>query len=282
MRKGSGWISGFILPVVLIAVILEADNLEGPKTAYVGVLSVVPMFSAVFGTPLMTALVSVITLASAYIFGVFASDGNVTAQTVRLIIIAIVSVIAVIASITRRRMQEALTAAQVAAARAEIMREQAHTDVMTGLLNRRGFVDVVQYLSPDPRSVAVIDCDKLKEVNDVHGHVVGDEYITAIAKRLQNGVSSRDAVARWGGDEFLVFVSAPPSEAQTVIERLMARISDSAISTSAGPINATVTAGLADWPANSSLDDALRRADAALYDAKELGRGNLSVSMRLD
>lgn len=280
--KLSEWISGVVAPLILIALILEADVLEGPKTAYVGVLSVVPMLSAVFGTPLMTVIVSVITLSSAYLFGLTASDGNVAAQNVRLVIIAIISVIAVIASITRRKMQRELTEAQVAAARSEIMERQAHTDSMTGLLNRRGLTRALESLESDERTVAILDCDQLKSVNDQFGHLVGDEYITAIAGRLGSSVSRRDLVARWGGDEFLVVLSAKPEEARAVVERLMAHISDTAIATTSGPIAATVTAGLADWPANQPLDSALRRADDAMYEAKSRGRGQLEFAAPLE
>lgn len=278
MKIGSGWFLGVVAPLIFIAVILEADTLEGPKTAYVGVLSVVPMFSAVFGTPIMTAMVSVITLLSGYLFGLSASDGNVTAQNVRLFIISIVGVIAVVASITRRRLQLALTSAQVAAARSEVIEQQANTDVMTGLLNRRGLMRSIANTKISDRSIAVLDCDKLKEVNDTHGHLVGDEYIIAIAKRLSNGISDRDYVARWGGDEFLVLINAPAHEAKQVLDRLMARVSDTPISTTGGSLSATVTGGLTQWQELETLDSALRRADEGLYEAKAQGRGKLIVN----
>lgn len=277
MKIGSGWIAGVVAPLIFIVVILEADTLEGPKTAFVGVLAVVPMLSAVFGTPAMTALVSVITLISGYLYGLTASDGNVAAQNVRLIIIALVSIIAIVASFTRRRMQIALIGAQVTAARAETVEQQANTDSMTGLLNRRGWLNSLPTGTSDVRSIAVIDCDKLKTINDTYGHLVGDEYIIAIAQRLSNGVSRRDLVARWGGDEFLVFISAPIDDAKIVVERLIAKICDSPIATTGGSINATVTAGVTDWPADEKLDAALLRADTALYAAKADGRGKLAI-----
>lgn len=278
IKKSAEWISGVLAPLIFVAIVLEADTLEGPKTAYVGVLAVAPMLSAVFGTPLMTAIVAVVTLASGYVYGLFASDGNVPAQNVRLIIIGLVGIIAIIASITRWRMQQSLIEARVAAARNEAVEVQANTDSMTGLLNRRGLGKAIRELEPGSRSVAVLDCDQLKLVNDSYGHIVGDEYIKAIASRLNNSVSSRDSIARWGGDEFLVLISAPPQEAESVVERLLAKISDAPISTAAGPIAATVTAGLAAWPEGEKLDNTLRRADEALYVAKALGRGRLSVA----
>lgn len=278
MKRAKEWFSGVIAPLIFIAVILEADTLEGPKTAYVGVLSVVPMFSAVFGTPLMTALVAVLTLLSGYAYGLSAADGNVQAQNVRLMIIGLVGIIAIIAAVTRRRMQRALLTAQVAAAQSEVIERQANTDSLTGLLNRRGLTKFLEGQEPGPRSLAILDCDQLKAVNDSYGHVVGDEYIRAIAQRLKNGVSQRDAVARWGGDEFLVLVAAPADEAHAVTRRLLAKIADTPISTEGGPITATVTAGVAEWSDSQTLDQTLQRADAALYEAKGKGRGQLAVA----
>ncbi len=277
-KKSAGWISGVLAPLIFVAIVLQADTLEGPKTAYVGVLAVAPMLSAVFGTPLMTWIVAVVTLVSGYVYGSLASDGNVPAQNVRLIIIGLVGIIAIIASITRWRMQQSLIEARVASARNEAVEVQANTDSMTGLLNRRGLGKAIRELEPGFRSVAVLDCDQLKLVNDTYGHMVGDEYIKAIASRLNNSVSSRDSIARWGGDEFLVLISAPPQEAESVVKRLLAKVSDAPISTTAGPIAGTVTAGVAAWPEREKLDDTLRRADEALYAAKALGRGRLSVA----
>lgn len=199
-------------------------------------------------------------------------------QNVRLVIIALVSVVAIVASVTRRRMQHALTNAQVTAEKTKVIEQQAHTDSMTGLLNRRGLTRAVAQLESGHRSLAIIDCDKLKNVNDTHGHLVGDEFITAIAKRLANGVSSHDIVARWGGDEFIVVMSAPAPESAAIVQRIMAKVSDTAIATSAGPILATVTAGLADWPADYDIDEPLRLADNAMYEAKQAGRGTLVTS----
>ena len=93
-RAAAVWL-GLVLPVLLIVVILGADVIESPKTAYVGVLAVVPMLAAVFAPPPMTAVVAVITWLSAFGFGQLASDGNVAAQQVRLVIIALAGLAAV-------------------------------------------------------------------------------------------------------------------------------------------------------------------------------------------
>lgn len=275
MKRESNWLAGVIAPLAFIVAILIADTLEGPKTAFVGVLAVVPMFSAVFGTPLMTASVGLITLASGFLFGLTASDGNVAAQNVRLVIIALVGVVALIAAVTRQRLQRQLTEALLAAEQSRLAERQARTDAMTGLLNRRGLIHALDEFDSSMRSVAILDCDQLKAVNDTHGHLVGDEYITAIAGRLSHGLARRDLIARWGGDEFIVVMAAPLPQAQQIMDRLMARVSDAPISTVAGPLGATVSAGVAEWPPGVEFDSILRIVDRALYDAKNEGRGKL-------
>ena len=102
-QSQSRFLLGVIVPLAMIAIILTSDAIEGPKTAYVGVLSAVPLFSAIFGTTLATVFIAVATWISAFVFGHVASDGNVRAQTVRLVIIAIFGLVAIVASVLRVR-----------------------------------------------------------------------------------------------------------------------------------------------------------------------------------
>jgi serine phosphatase RsbU (regulator of sigma subunit) len=120
---------GGAVPVALIVVILTADQMEGPKTAFVGVLAFVPMLAAVFARPVITAAVGATTWMAALVFGFVASDGNAPAQRVRLVIIAICGVIAVVAAAVRTRTDRALAAAQVAAAQAEVERRIASEEL---------------------------------------------------------------------------------------------------------------------------------------------------------
>ena len=121
----------------LVAAILLADALEGPKTAYVGVLTAVPLFAAIFGTARQTAIAAVITWTGAFTFGHVASDGNVTAQKVRLGFIAGAGLLAVLAAHSRVAREHALLRAQVEAAEADLLREHALHDELTGLLDRK-------------------------------------------------------------------------------------------------------------------------------------------------
>lgn len=277
-QRYSQWVLSIALPLVLIAVILSADVIEGPKTAYVGVLSAIPLLSAVFGTPKSTVFVSIVTWCSALAFGFFASDGNVRAQTVRLVIIAIFSVIAVLAAIVRIRRETQLATAMTQAAQAEAMRIQANSDPLTGLLNRRGVLDRIDQRESQQSTVAVIDVDRFKAINDQYGHLVGDEIIRAVGARIAGGLSRDDIVGRWGGDEFVVVLSLEGEQGTRVIERVFDQVRSEPLSTSVGDIPVGISVGISGWDANETLDSVLARADMALYSAKDSGRNRFVVA----
>lgn len=279
--QGSGmrWILGFFVPLIFIVLILGADAAEGTKTAYVGVLAVVPMFSAVFARPVMTAFVSIIVWLSAFAFGVVASDGNATAQTVRLVIIALVGILAVIAASLRTRREQELVNALTRASQADFIKAQASTDFLTGLMNRRGLLENLMSKGSSERTLAIVDCDNLKKVNDELGHVAGDEYLQAIGGRLLSNISKTDLVGRWGGDEFLVVLDLPQEQAEAVLTRVHRKVVERPISTAAGLVPSAFSVGLTGWPAGESLDLALARADKALYSAKDAGRNRVVASV---
>ncbi|MFM1966639.1 MAG: hypothetical protein RL134_2364 [Actinomycetota bacterium] len=271
----ASWTLSVILPVVFIALILGADLREGPKTAYVGVLTAVPFFAAIFGTPLMTGVTAVITWCSALSFGLMASDGNAPAQTVRLVIIAVAGAIAIAASYVRQRRDRQFREAQRVAAEADALRLQATQDDLTGLLNRRGFYERLEAAGIQDATAIVIDCDDFKDVNDTYGHLVGDEFLRGIAGRLAGAVAAGDLIARWGGDEFLILVRSPFREGAEVAARVVREVSSRPMSTPAGLIPVSLSAGAAPLASSPSLDQALGAADRAMYVAKSRGRGQI-------
>lgn len=272
--SGSWWLA-LVVPCLLIIMILGADLVESPKTAYVGVLTAVPFFAAVFGTPLMTAVTSVITWTSALLFGLMSADGNVPAQMVRLGIIAAAGVVAIVASYVRQRRETQFQEAQRAAAEADFLRLQASHDDLTGLLNRRGFFERLETESFEEATVVVIDCDDFKDVNDEYGHQVGDEFLKGLAGRLSSGVSSDDLIARWGGDEFLLLLRAPLEAGTEVVQRVIDQVMSRPMSTAAGLIPVSVSSGVARYSPAVGLDDAIASADRAMYAAKAAGAGKL-------
>lgn len=271
----ASWTLSVVVPVIFILLILGADYREGPKTAYVGVLTAVPFFAAVFGTPVMTAITAVITWLSGFWFGLLAADGNVPAQTVRLGIIAVAGVIAVVASYVRQRREMQFQQAQRAADEAEFLRLQASHDDLTGLLNRRGAYERLAAADIQDGTVVVIDCDDFKEVNDSHGHLVGDEFLKGLAGRLSGAVARDDVIARWGGDEFLIIVRGPFEEGSEVAARVVREVSARPMATAAGLIPVSLSAGAAPLSSFEALDQALGAADRAMYSAKASGTGRL-------
>lgn len=273
--RPSTWLFGIVVPLLFIVVILGADVLEGPKTAYVGVLSAIPLLAAIFGSPWQTASVSVITWLSAWVFGLLASDGNATAQSVRLGIIAIFGVVAVGASWLRARRDAAFMIAQQRAAEAQLRHRQATQDDLTGLMNRRGMLEALEGWSDGEATIAVVDCDNLKAVNDNRGHLAGDDYLIGIAGRLAHAVSSDDLVARWGGDEFLLVLRLPYEEAGSVLERVQAAVVSSPVKVGGGLLDPSYCCGFARFTGSASLDAAIAAADRAMYAAKRTGPNSI-------
>ena len=261
---------GAWVPIMLTVVILTADWAEGPKTAFVGVLAVVPMLSAVFASVRVTALVAIVAWLAALAFGLLSSDGNVPAQYIRLFIIALVGIAAVGAAAMRARLQRELMNAQVAAAEAETAKRDANYDWLTSLLNRRGLdAEFVRRQQAAQTGVIVmLDLDDMKQVNDEHGHAVGDEVIAAVAERIRSCTQEADAVARWGGDEFVVVADATPDQGRAIADRIEGRVTGSPIATSVGPLQARVTSGVAEFSDGGTIDEALRRADTDMYGRK--------------
>lgn len=256
---------GVVVPIGVTLIILTADWAEGPKTAFVGVLAVVPMLSAVFATARMTALVAVITWLAAFAFGLIAADGNAPAQYIRLFIIALFGVAAVGAAAVRTRIQEELTHAQLEAAEAEAARRDANIDWLTSLLNRRGLDAAFDARRASSGTVIMLDLDQMKQVNDRLGHRAGDELLQAVASRIRASVSESDDVGRWGGDEFVVVLDATVEQARTVSRRIEAHVSGQPVTTSAGTFSVTVSSGLAPFEPGISIDQALSEADQDMY-----------------
>ncbi|MFP4154457.1 MAG: sensor domain-containing diguanylate cyclase [Halothiobacillaceae bacterium] len=163
---------------------------------------------------------------------------------------------------------------------------QAHAtrDGLTGLYNRRKGEQLLQAamerMAAENRSLALclIDIDHFKQVNDLHGHLVGDRVLEAFAQMVLDGVRERDIVCRWGGEELVVVL--PDIGREAAIERLEAlrrRIASTPVLGGAHPpIRMTASFGLAMYPEDGTvLMELLGLADSALYDAKRQGRNRL-------
>lgn len=175
------------------------------------------------------------------------------------------------------------TAGEYAARNAELS-YQASTDPLTGLYNRRHLLEVLEAESRRGRHVggsfAVIvgDIDHFKTINDRHGHHCGDAVLVAVARVLRDAVRGQDLVARWGGEEFLVFLPATTlDEALGVAARIQAQLAAAPIVHGTLRFDVRMTLGVAPMQPEGSVDALLRLADDALYRGKRAGRNRVEV-----
>lgn len=153
------------------------------------------------------------------------------------------------------------------------------TDTLTGLFNRRKLDEVLSQeceralRNQSPMTVILADIDKFKSVNDIHGHQVGDQLLIAIAKLLLQGVRKVDTVARWGGEEFMILCpDTTLSGACTVAENIRRAIEHCEFPVAAGK---TCSFGVAEYRPGESPQAVIKRADEALYRAKNGGRNQV-------
>jgi diguanylate cyclase (GGDEF)-like protein len=161
-------------------------------------------------------------------------------------------------------------------------------DELTGLLNRTAMLRDLDREQAQARrtgrpfTVAMVDADHFKKVNDDHGHVFGDVCLETLAERFVESIRPRDQVYRYGGEEFLVLLpDTPLARAKPVLERLRKRACEHAISDGETTINLSVSVGAAEAASDEEASTAIDRADAALYRAKEAGRNRLELDQVL-
>jgi two-component system chemotaxis response regulator CheY len=167
------------------------------------------------------------------------------------------------------------------------METQAMTDAATGLLNRRAIMEHAEaewqraQREKRPLSLVVMDVDKLKDINDTYGHLVGDQALIQMADMMHHGMRRYDWVGRWGGDEFLlVLPGSGLQEAREVADRLRLKFKQKKIRLKGGQeIELHVSLGVASQAdhGTDALQSMLARADRALYKAKASGRDQVEV-----
>jgi diguanylate cyclase (GGDEF)-like protein len=158
--------------------------------------------------------------------------------------------------------------------REELLADEASTDALTRLRNRRWLVqegerEVARCARGEaPFSLVLLDVDDFKRINDgPGGHDAGDRFLVELAVRLQEQVRPGDALIRLGGDEILAFLpQTSQAEGELVARRLAAAVADRPFEGA----HVTVSAGVATWERGTELDDVLRRADREMYRAKHL------------
>ncbi|WP_395068566.1 diguanylate cyclase [Paraburkholderia silvatlantica] len=166
----------------------------------------------------------------------------------------------------------------------DLLQKQAVTDELTGLPNRREFTDTVEKLleSDDTLSVFILDIDYFKKINDSYGHDIGDEVLRVLAKVVMNSDCRIGVFARWGGEEFVAALpNSDIGKATAAAEELRLAIEQQNFEHTwrlGKPVPFTVSIGVTErLPGERDLGPLVKRADLALYRAKDSGRNRVEV-----
>ncbi|MCX5995312.1 MAG: diguanylate cyclase, partial [Chloroflexi bacterium] len=163
--------------------------------------------------------------------------------------------------------------------------ELAFTDGLTSLYNRRYIMDQIErefiraQRSKAPLSLVMVDLDELKAINDRFGHHEGDGFLKEVARIVKVNTRASDVAARWGGDEFMLLAPGTDSRsASKIAERIRAQVERYKIKLEGEEVGITVSAGIVSYPAHASVvEELLKKADEAMYNAKRGGKNQSSV-----
>ena len=205
--------------------------------------------------------------------GVFSGSIWVTMFSVELMLYAIGTVFVIFILVSERTVTVHKTAASM--------------DPLTGMFNRRGFAEATSRViereakAGRPVTVLIFDIDHFKSINDRFGHPAGDEILKLFATIVINSLRITDLSGRIGGEEFAALLTCALDEAVVVAERVRETFANSGIAVEDGPVDTTVSIGVAGGPAGTELEVLLAAADAALYQAKRGGRNRVEAAEEL-
>jgi diguanylate cyclase (GGDEF)-like protein len=164
----------------------------------------------------------------------------------------------------------------------DYQQRQASTDALTGLLNRHALYQIIEReiarskRSQKPFSIIIFDIDHFKEVNDIYGHNEGDFVLAELSKLICHATREVDSAGRWGGEEFILLLPETNRDtAQTLAERLRTLIENNSFGEKVDKVTASF--GITEYKAGDNLENILKQADDALYQAKEGGRNKVVV-----
>ncbi|MDX2349452.1 MAG: GGDEF domain-containing protein [Porticoccus sp.] len=251
-------------------------------------LVMMPLFFQLLGYRAGAKLVCGITLASAIVLlwpepqlfvSSYSLDMRYRFLLAYLVLAWISFIVEYIRIQTRRRLQEMQSRLDL----------QARTDELTGLANRRGFKEYLgvseQRCEQSKGLFAVIigDLDNFKDINDAHGHEVGDIVLQEIGSILKVLVRTEDLVVRWGGEEFLILLEGTDLKgAETLAEKIRQKIASTSVAASDNPIYVTMSLGVDAQHSEANLFATLGSADKAMYEAKRKGRNCVVSAGRAD
>ncbi len=203
----------------------------------------------------------------------FASSVWVTGFSVELVLYAIGTVFVIFILVSERAVIAHKTAAS--------------TDPLTGMFNRRGFAEASSRLidreahAGRPVTALIFDIDHFKSINDRFGHAAGDEVLKLFSIVVINTLRLSDLSGRVGGEEFAALLPCSLEEGVIAAERVRTAFANSGIVVETGPVDTTVSIGVAGGPAGTELEVLLAAADTALYQAKRTGRNRVEAAEEL-
>jgi diguanylate cyclase (GGDEF)-like protein len=162
------------------------------------------------------------------------------------------------------------------------LEKQAHTDPLTGLYNRRRMIDFLTQhgeLAESEQtmlSVAFVDIDHFKKINDNHGHEIGDQILRAVAEFVKRQLRKGDTLARWGGEEFLLLLPHTSlGGAQVLAEKICKTVAEHVFQIDGKEYSVTLTIGLCEHRTEHPIEESIKLADIALYRGKQAGRNRV-------
>lgn len=170
------------------------------------------------------------------------------------------------------------------------LEQMASTDKLTGMLNRQAFTILMDKLlaeyvrQPRPVSMLLLDIDHFKRVNDAYGHATGDRVLCRVAEQIQQALRKSDMAVRWGGEEFLIVLDkCSMEEARQIAEKIRQRVAHYSLIVEGKniAIPITVSLGVSQFSGDEPAEQAISRADAALYQAKNNGRNRVGMAAPL-
>lgn len=160
--------------------------------------------------------------------------------------------------------------------------QAAMHDPLTGVLNRGAVLELLHKelararRGATPLAVGMLDIDHFKHINDTYGHLAGDDLLRGLTRRVQSALRASDHLGRYGGDEFLVVAPGiAPGAVAAFFDRVCAGAAQAAYETRVGALSISISLGVACLDAAGEVDGLLTAADAALYQAKRAGRGQV-------